>query len=737
MKKDFESLLPPSLLMKEPFEKGTKDSRPSVMQEESERVAYDTMMKADGLSSGTTATCDEGIDAMGVDAMDEDGDISANPRKRKGKATRWKIPPTALQMLEQVFKVDKFPSVETRKNLAANLKVNPRQVQVWFQNKRQRAVVPSKTPTPNLDVDVKGRMGGAQIPPSGAVDATLQQRDVFAGEYVAPDPSALLPSLQEASLAEMYLTLCQMRQIALPAVPSGIPQSVHPNFGTRFPASIQSAQHGEQMGQCAVQQPNQQLGGEPNTNELSQLQPTSAVAGANSSGTPFVSALASVWGVGGAPSGSGGGGGGSTPSLYPPVQLTLAPGSACALGGTPSSHPIVLGLPLGHLAMGSNPSEASFDAPAPTTTAPHSFSTGTAMPSAFAGPPNLSDVPPGLLLAASNAAFATSDPSHPHSWASSLRMQQMDVSQVIGGLGGLTSGFGGSGSLSTANVSASLPARGSSSSMNIAPSPSGTASGLSARLSTLAAHMPLLSAEHAAVLAASANEAASFQANSLIGAVHSASLGPSAASMTKTSVDVAARDHFTTSSPSTHTSTSVVADGQEPPADDDGVAAAGPSCGTLSPIDSFGSLLEIQRAFFEGSKATTVSQLNDLLRHFGTNSALASPELMHVQQQLGLEQQLTLTASLGASMSNPSLSVGGNLHNAMKTATQVDGRSPSEMMDAEVAEELSRENLHGQRLSTQQGATNGQLEGGVYDELINSLFNDESTVSATEEMNAV
>jgi hypothetical protein len=63
----------------------------------------------------------------------------------------------------------------------------------------------------------------------------------------------------------------------------------------------------------------------------------------------------------------------------------------------------------------------------------------------------------------------------------------------------------------------------------------------------------------------------------------------------------------------------------------------------------------------------------------------------------------------------------------MDTATQVDGRSPSEVMEAEVAEELTQGNLHGQRLSTQQGATNGQLEGGVYDELINSLFNDEST----------
>jgi len=62
-------------------------------------------------------------------------------RKLKGK--RWNIPKNALQSLEQVFKSDKFPTVETRKNLAGDLNVTPRQVQVWFQNKRQRSVKPS------------------------------------------------------------------------------------------------------------------------------------------------------------------------------------------------------------------------------------------------------------------------------------------------------------------------------------------------------------------------------------------------------------------------------------------------------------------------------------------------------------------------------------------------------------------------------------------------------------------
>ena len=60
------------------------------------------------------------------------------PAEPTRKATRWNIPPHALQLLEKVFQENKFPSVETRRTIAADLKVKPRQVQTWFQNKRQR-----------------------------------------------------------------------------------------------------------------------------------------------------------------------------------------------------------------------------------------------------------------------------------------------------------------------------------------------------------------------------------------------------------------------------------------------------------------------------------------------------------------------------------------------------------------------------------------------------------------------
>eukprot|EP00967_Tisochrysis_lutea_P008764 scaffold10484_cov31-Tisochrysis_lutea.AAC.1 len=81
-----------------------------------------------------------------VEGADAGGSDSASAKKqRKNKSTRWNIPKSALQTLEQMFERDKFPSVETRKKLAQELNVTPRQVQVWFQNKRQRSVKPPAT----------------------------------------------------------------------------------------------------------------------------------------------------------------------------------------------------------------------------------------------------------------------------------------------------------------------------------------------------------------------------------------------------------------------------------------------------------------------------------------------------------------------------------------------------------------------------------------------------------------
>ena len=56
----------------------------------------------------------------------------------KGKLSRWQIGNCALSVLEQVYSMDPFPGLDARRELAKQLNVSPRQVQVWFQNKRQR-----------------------------------------------------------------------------------------------------------------------------------------------------------------------------------------------------------------------------------------------------------------------------------------------------------------------------------------------------------------------------------------------------------------------------------------------------------------------------------------------------------------------------------------------------------------------------------------------------------------------
>lgn len=58
--------------------------------------------------------------------------------EREDASGRWVLEPEDVLLLERVFALEKCPGRELRAQLAARLHVKPRQIQVWFQNKRQR-----------------------------------------------------------------------------------------------------------------------------------------------------------------------------------------------------------------------------------------------------------------------------------------------------------------------------------------------------------------------------------------------------------------------------------------------------------------------------------------------------------------------------------------------------------------------------------------------------------------------
>ena len=67
-----------------------------------------------------------------------DGSAAAGPRIGKSRRPRWTPSEDAKALLETIFSADSFPTFTVRNQLAEQLGIDSRQVQIWFQNRRQR-----------------------------------------------------------------------------------------------------------------------------------------------------------------------------------------------------------------------------------------------------------------------------------------------------------------------------------------------------------------------------------------------------------------------------------------------------------------------------------------------------------------------------------------------------------------------------------------------------------------------
>ena len=67
-----------------------------------------------------------------------DSSTAAGPRIGKSRRPRWTPSEDAKALLETIFSAYSFPTFTVRNQLAEQLGIDSRQVQIWFQNRRQR-----------------------------------------------------------------------------------------------------------------------------------------------------------------------------------------------------------------------------------------------------------------------------------------------------------------------------------------------------------------------------------------------------------------------------------------------------------------------------------------------------------------------------------------------------------------------------------------------------------------------
>jgi len=90
-------------------------------------------------------------ESEGVEVSEEEAEVPAGGRKRKSPSEegeekektpqpkkRQRTSPEQLEILERVYEQERLPGLDLRKELAQKLKMTPRRVQVWFQNKRAK-----------------------------------------------------------------------------------------------------------------------------------------------------------------------------------------------------------------------------------------------------------------------------------------------------------------------------------------------------------------------------------------------------------------------------------------------------------------------------------------------------------------------------------------------------------------------------------------------------------------------
>ena len=142
----------------------------------------------------------------------------------KGNSSRWILDAFDRAALEHAFRLDPFPNAASRQQLGLELNVSPRQIQVWFQNRRQREKLQNAGRLPTMQ--------RVESPPQDAESFTglKQKRDIL---HMLKDmrPGALQMQMQ----MQQHLTHAQSQQPTQATTFRVLSADSHPPAGVQPP----------------------------------------------------------------------------------------------------------------------------------------------------------------------------------------------------------------------------------------------------------------------------------------------------------------------------------------------------------------------------------------------------------------------------------------------------------------------------------------------------------------------
>ena len=139
---------------------------------------------------------------------------------REDASGRWVLEPEDVLLLERVFALEKCPGRELRAQLAARLRVKPRQVQVWFQNKRQRTKNGAKPTVAEALAHASQHPEQQKEPAELLMSISKGAGAVGGGGEDAPSGVTLAPSTDASSEGEASGALTATTLSSFPSSPS-------------------------------------------------------------------------------------------------------------------------------------------------------------------------------------------------------------------------------------------------------------------------------------------------------------------------------------------------------------------------------------------------------------------------------------------------------------------------------------------------------------------------------------